>query len=131
MSTVQAIVFGARRDDTMPLVYEAFDWEHGVFVGASMRSNATSAAEQTGVVHDPMAMSPFIGYNVKVWQPFRHSGPLLRVFRGTMPHAPYNMLCFVPICPSNSLGADWRLESDGMTKFTSSGLLLALALDAR
>ena len=36
--------------DTMPLVYESFDWEHGVFVGASMRSNATSAAEQTGAV---------------------------------------------------------------------------------
>jgi phosphoenolpyruvate carboxykinase (GTP) len=62
---IEAIVFGARRDHTMPLVYESFDWEHGVFVGASMRSNATSAAEQTGVVHDPMAMSPFIGYNVK------------------------------------------------------------------
>lgn len=62
---IDAIVFGTRRDDTLPLVFETRDWEHGVFVGAAMRSNATSAAEQVGIVHDPMAMSPFIGYNVK------------------------------------------------------------------
>jgi phosphoenolpyruvate carboxykinase (GTP) len=62
---IDAIVFGARRDDTMPLVFEAFDWAHGVFLGASMRSNATAASDLTGLVYDPMAMSPFIGYNVK------------------------------------------------------------------
>ncbi len=62
---IDAIIFGARRDDTMPLVLEAFDWAHGVFLGASMRSNATAASEITGLVYDPMAMAPFIGYNVK------------------------------------------------------------------
>ena len=49
----------------MPLVYEAFDWNHGVFVGASMRSEATAAAEHKGkaIMHDPFAMRPFFGYN--------------------------------------------------------------------
>lgn len=62
---IDAIIFGSRRDDTMPLVYQSFGWDHGVFIGATMRSNATSAAEQVGLVHDPMAMQPFIGYNAK------------------------------------------------------------------
>jgi len=62
---IDAIVFGVRRDNTQPLVYETFGWEHGVFVGATMRSNATAAADGTGLENDPMAMQPFIGYNVK------------------------------------------------------------------
>jgi phosphoenolpyruvate carboxykinase (GTP) len=47
------------------LVYEAFDWNHGVFIGASMRSEATAAAEHTKkvVMNDPFAMRPFFGYN--------------------------------------------------------------------
>ena len=62
---IEAILFGGRRPDTIPLVYEAFDWLHGVFVGASMRSEATAAAEHKGKVllHDPFAMRPFFGYN--------------------------------------------------------------------
>jgi len=62
---IEAIIFGGRRDDTQPLVYESFDWSHGTFLGATMRSNATKAADQKGLVHDPMAMIPFIGYNIK------------------------------------------------------------------
>jgi phosphoenolpyruvate carboxykinase (GTP) len=62
---IDAIIFGGRRDDTQPLVYESFGWDHGVFLGATMRSNATKAADQKGLVHDPMAMLPFIGYNIK------------------------------------------------------------------
>lgn len=62
---IDAIIFGGRRDDTQPLVYQSFDWDHGTFVGASMRSNATKAADQKGLVNDPMAMLPFIGYNIK------------------------------------------------------------------
>jgi phosphoenolpyruvate carboxykinase (GTP) len=49
----------------VPLVYESFDWNHGVFIGASMRSEATAAAEHKGkeIMHDPFAMRPFFGYN--------------------------------------------------------------------
>lgn len=62
---ISAIIFGGRRPQGVPLVYEAFDWEHGVFVGASMRSETTAAAEHTGksIMHDPFAMRPFFGYN--------------------------------------------------------------------
>lgn len=49
----------------MPLVFESFSWQHGVFVGACLKSEATAAAEFKGrvVMHDPMAMRPFMGYN--------------------------------------------------------------------
>jgi phosphoenolpyruvate carboxykinase (GTP) len=50
----------------MPLVFQSHDWDHGTFFGAVMRSFATSASDQVGLVNDPMAMKPFIGYNVKV-----------------------------------------------------------------
>ncbi|XP_056099875.1 phosphoenolpyruvate carboxykinase, cytosolic [GTP] [Rhinichthys klamathensis goyatoka] len=62
---IEAVIFGGRRPEGVPLVYEAFDWSHGVFVGAAMRSEATAAAEHTGkvIMHDPFAMRPFFGYN--------------------------------------------------------------------
>ncbi|KAA0712674.1 Phosphoenolpyruvate carboxykinase, cytosolic [GTP] [Triplophysa tibetana] len=62
---IEAIIFGGRRPQGVPLVYEAFSWAHGVFVGAAMRSEATAAAEHKGkvIMHDPFAMRPFFGYN--------------------------------------------------------------------
>ena len=63
---IDAILFGGRRPKTVPLVYEATDWNHGVFVGASMRSEATAAAADTvkgAILHDPFAMRPFFGYS--------------------------------------------------------------------
>ncbi|AZA08341.1 MULTISPECIES: phosphoenolpyruvate carboxykinase (GTP) [Corynebacterium] len=63
---IDAILFGGRRPDTVPLVTETFDWNHGTMVGALLSSGQTAAAEgKVGALrHDPMAMLPFIGYNV-------------------------------------------------------------------
>ncbi|KAA0186668.1 hypothetical protein HAZT_HAZT011847 [Hyalella azteca] len=62
---ISAILFGSRRPEGVPMVYESLDWKHGVMIGAAMRSEATAAAEYSKkeIMHDPFAMRPFFGYN--------------------------------------------------------------------
>ncbi|KAL5286744.1 PCK1.2 family protein [Megaselia abdita] len=83
---ISAILFGGRRPEGVPLIYEANSWAHGVFVGAAMKSESTAAAEHKGkvIMHDPFAMRPFFGYNFgdycKHWLSMEKRGQVPAIF---------------------------------------------------
>ena len=70
----------------MPLVFETFSWNHGIFTGTCLKSEATAAAEHKAktVMHDPMAMRPFMGYNfghyLKHWVDIKKDNRKVTVF---------------------------------------------------
>jgi phosphoenolpyruvate carboxykinase (GTP) len=84
---IDAILFGARRQRRVPLVYQARNWQHGTFLGASLSSETTAAATgRVGVLRrDSMAMSPFCGYNMADyfghWLSFGRLSALPKIFR--------------------------------------------------
>ena len=84
---IKAFIFGSRMSKNVPLVFQAFDWSHGVYLAATMASEATAAAEEgLSMRRDPMAMLPFCGYNMAdYWTHWLNIGRLLanppRIFR--------------------------------------------------
>ena len=134
---IDAFLFGGRRATVVPLVTEAFDWDHGVFLGATMSSETTAAA--AGAVgqlrFDPMAMLPFCGYNMADY--FRHWLEIGKTEGAQLPKIFYvnwfrrdptgNFLW--PGFGENSRVLEWvfrRCDGEGETFDTALGLLPAI-----
>jgi phosphoenolpyruvate carboxykinase (GTP) len=114
---ISALVFGGRRREVAPLVYEARDWKHGVLVAASVASETTAAnVGQTGVVRrDPMAMQPFCGYNFgDYWQHWLDVGAKLskapRIFHVNWFRRDANGKFLWPGYGENLRVLDWALK---------------------
>ncbi|KAK7801469.1 hypothetical protein U0070_006632 [Myodes glareolus] len=131
---IDAIIFGGRRPKGVPLVYEAFNWRHGVFVGSSMRSESTAAAEHKGkiIMHDPFAMRPFFGYNfghyLQHWLSMEgHKGARLpRIFHVNWFRRDETGRFLWPGFGENARVLDWicrRLEGEDSARETPIGLV--------
>ncbi|KAG5672754.1 hypothetical protein PVAND_002851 [Polypedilum vanderplanki] len=118
---ISAILFGGRRPEGVPLIYEAMNWQHGVFIGSAMRSESTAAAEHKGkvIMHDPMAMRPFFGYNfghyLKHWlemeeQCNKLNGTMPKVFHVNWFRKDKNGKFLWPGYGENSRVLDWILK---------------------
>ncbi len=123
---IDAIIFGGRRATNVPLVVEARDWEHGVYLGATISSERTAAAEGTlgELRRDPFAMAPFCGYNMadhwshwlSVGQELRASGGVPRVFQVNWFRKGDDGRFLWPGFGENSRVLEWILERvDGTT----------------
>ncbi len=125
---LSAIIFGGRRREVAPLVYEARNWQHGVLVGASVASETTAAAVgEVGVVRrDPMAMKPFAGYNFgDYWRHWISMGSRLtqppRIFHVNWFRRDANNKFMWPGFGDNLRVLEWVLErSAGRARATES-----------
>jgi phosphoenolpyruvate carboxykinase (GTP) len=139
---LSAILFGGRRQKLVPLVFEAFDWQHGTFLGATLASETTAAATgAVGVVRrDPMAMLPFCGYNMgDYWENWLAVGRRLsrppKVFRVNWFRRDADGRFLWPGFGENLRVLDWviqRCKGAGRAEETAIGYLpTADALDRR
>ncbi|MQA72960.1 MAG: phosphoenolpyruvate carboxykinase (GTP) [Solirubrobacterales bacterium] len=133
---ISAILFGGRRATNVPLVTEAFDWEHGVFLGATMSSETTAAAagEVGKLRFDPMAMLPFCGYNMasyfEHWLGLgrEHPNRMPRIFLVNWFRKDENGKFIWPGFGENSRVLEWicrRCDGEGETVETPIGLVPA------
>ncbi|WP_309616663.1 phosphoenolpyruvate carboxykinase (GTP) [Salinibacterium sp.] len=133
---IDAIIFGGRRATNVPLVVEARDWEHGVYLGATISSERTAAAEGTvgELRRDPFAMMPFVGYNMadhwahwlKVGAELRSTGSVPRIFQVNWFRKGSDGSFLWPGFGENSRVLEWILERvDGQVaaKDSPAGLL--------
>jgi len=130
---IDAIVFGGRRPVGVPLIIEAFNWEHGVLLGAALKSEATAAAEHVGreIMHDPMAMRPFMGYNfgnyLSHWLSMEKEGRHMpRIFHVNWFRLDENGRFLWPGFGENIRVIDWmcrRLDGDDIAVTSPVGLL--------
>ena len=117
---IDAIIFGGRRATNVPLVVEARDWEHGVYLGATISSERTAAAEGTlgELRRDPFAMMPFVGYNMadhwahwlKVGAELRKTGSVPRIFQVNWFRKGADGAFLWPGFGENSRVLEWMLE---------------------
>jgi phosphoenolpyruvate carboxykinase (GTP) len=140
---IDAIIFGGRRATNVPLVVEARDWDHGVFMGATISSEQTAAAEGTPgeLRRDPFAMLPFCGYNMadywSHWLDFgkslRNTGTVPRIFQVNWFRKDADGSFLWPGFGDNARVLEWMLERvDGQVGAKESPLGLipsALNLD--
>jgi len=117
---IDAIIFGGRRATNVPLVVEARDWEHGVYLGATISSERTAAAEGTlgELRRDPFAMMPFVGYNMadhwahwlSVGADLRKTGTVPRIFQVNWFRKGADGRFLWPGFGENSRVLEWMLE---------------------
>ena len=130
---IDAIIFGGRRATNVPLVVEARDWDHGVFLGATISSEQTAAAEGTvgSLRRDPFAMLPFCGYNMADhwahWLEFgrtlRKGGNVPRIFQVNWFRKDENGKFLWPGFGDNARVLEWMMERvDGQIGATESPL---------